>query len=167
MTSIRIEKLARHHVVTGFDCGQQSLDEFLTQFALANQLASASQTYLLLAKDEVIGYYTLVVGAVGYEDAPARLAKGLARHPIPLMILARMAISLHWQGKGLGSGLIKDAMQRTMVVAEIAGVRAMAVHAKDEEARAFYSRFGFEPSPIEQLHLYMLVKDLQRAMNAP
>ncbi len=166
MTGPRIEKLARHHAVEEFDCGSEPLNQFLIRYALINQLSHASQTYIGLAEDEVIGYYTLVVGEIGYADAPERLTKGMARHPIPLMVLARMAVSRQWQGKGVGTGLIKDAMRRTVSASEIAGIRAMAVHAKDEEARTFYRRFDFEPSPIQPLHLYMLVKDLRRAIQS-
>lgn len=166
MIAPRIEKLARHHAVDGFDCGNEPLNQFLIRYALTNQLSNASQTYIGLVEDEVIGYYTLVVGEIGYEDAPERLTKGMARHAVPLMVLARIATSLHWQGKGVGTGLIKDAMRRTVSASEIAGIRALAVHAKDEDARAFYRRFDFEPSPIQPLHLYMLVKDLRRAIQS-
>lgn len=166
MIATRIEKLARHHAVEDFDCGNEALNRFLIRYALTGQLSNASQTYIGLAGDEVIGYYTLVVGEVSYEDAPERLTKGMARHPVPLMVLARMATSRQWQGKGVGTGLLKDAMRRTVNASEIAGIRAMAVHAKDEAARAFYSQFDFESSPVQSLHLYMLVKDLRRAIAA-
>ena len=96
-----------------------------------------------------------------YDDAPHRLGKGLARHPIPLMLLARLAVATSWQGKGLGSGLLKDAMLRTLQAADIAGIRAMAVHAKDDEARAFYERFGFVPAPTDLYHLFVLIKDVR------
>lgn len=83
-----------------------------------------------------------------YDDAQGRVGKGLAKHPIPLMLFARLAIATSWQGQGLGAGLLKDAMLRTLQAADIAGIRAMVVHAKDEAARAFYERFDFMPSPI-------------------
>lgn len=161
MIELRIEKLTRHHAVEDFDCGQEELNQFLVRYALIRQLSNASQTYVGLMDDEVIGFYTLVVGEVGYDDAPERLTKGMARHPVPLMVLARMAASLSWQGKGVGTGLLKDAMRRTVGASEIAGIRAMAVHAKDDEARGFYRRFDFELSPTNPLHLFMLVKDLR------
>ncbi len=163
MTSLRIAKIDRRQVVEGFDCGQEDLNKFLLRFALANQLANASTTYLALAGEEVVGFYTLVVGEVAYTDAPERLTKGMARYPVPLMILARLATDLRWQGKGIGKGLLKDAMLRTMQAADIAGIRALAVHAKDDEARAFYEHFDFLQSPTDPLHLYLLMKDLRRA----
>lgn len=161
--TLRIEKLARHHQLDGFDCGQEALNRFLTRFAYSTQQASASQTYLGLAEEEVIGFYTLVVGEVSFADAPERLTKGLARHPVPIMLLARMGVSESWKGKGVGKGLLKDAMLRTLQAADIAGIRSFAVHAKDEAARAFYEHFDFMPSPTDPLHLFMLVKDLKKA----
>src|SRR6266850_6777190 len=133
----RIEKLRRDHHVDLFDCGQEPLNRFLVRYAFQNQQAEASQTYAALIGGEVVGFYTLVVAQVEYDDAPPRLGKGLAKHPIPLMLLARLAVATNWQGKGLGSGLLKDAMLRAVQVADIAGIRASAVHAKDDVAKAF------------------------------
>lgn len=166
MTPIRVEKLRADHPVTSFECGQDDLNRFLARFALPNQNANASQTYVLVSDDGILGFYTLVVGSVFPTNAPERLSRGMARHPIPLMILARLAIDDRWQGKGLGTSLIKDAMKRTVSAAEIAGIRAMAVHAKDDRAAAFYRRFDFEPSPVDPLQLYLLLKDVRRAMGA-
>jgi GNAT superfamily N-acetyltransferase len=161
MTLLTIEKLARHHEVDGFDCGEAALNRFLLQFALPNQQANASQTYVGLADGVVIGFYTLVFSEVTYEDAPDRLKKGLARHPIPLMLLARLAVSQDCQGRKIGSGLLKDAICRTLQAADIAGVRALATHAKNDAARAFYEHFGFITSPTDPLHLFVLTKDLK------
>ncbi len=109
----------------------------------------------------MVGYYTLTNGDVAYDDAPGRLKKGVARHPVPLMILARLAVASAWSGKGIGSGLLKDALGRTLAAAEIAGLRAFAVHAKDEEARAFYEHFDFIASPSDPMHLFVLLKDVR------
>lgn len=164
--NLRIEKLQRGHSVQGFDCGRDPLNRFLIRFALQNQQAGASQTYLAMADSEVAGYYTLAVGQVEYAGAPERLKKGLARHPIPIMLLARLAIAADWQGKGLGSGLLKDAMLRTLQAADIAGIRAFAVHAKNDEAKAFHERFDFIPSPTDPYHLFRLLKDIRAALKA-
>jgi len=161
MTDFRVEKLARHHAVDDFDCGQEALNRFLIRFALTNQQANASQTYIGLADRTVIGFYTLVVSEISYNDAPERLKKGLACHPVPLMLLARLAVSDAWKGKGVGAGLLKDAIYRTMQAADIAGIRALAAHAKDDGAQAFYRHFGFIPSPTDPLHLFILIKDLR------
>jgi GNAT superfamily N-acetyltransferase len=162
MTEFTIEKLARHHALDTFDCGQEALNRFLIRFALTNQQANASQTYVGLADDAVIGFYSLAVGEVSYDDAPERLRKGLARHPVPLMLLARLAVGEAWQGTGAGAGLLKDAMLRTMQAADIGGIRALAAYAKDDDARAFYEHFGFLASPADRLHLFILVRDLRR-----
>ena len=163
MTLLRIEKLQRGHAVDTFDCGREALNRFLIRYALQNQQAGASQTYVALADDEIAGYYTLVVGQVEYDGAPERLTKGLARHPVPIMLLARLAVATSWQGKKLGAGLLKDAMLRTLQAADIAGIRAFAVHAKDDEARAFYEHFDFVPSPSDPYHLFRLLKDIRNA----
>ena len=157
----RIEKLRRDHPVEQFACGREDLDRYLVRFALANQQANAAQTYLGLHATEVIGFYSLAVGEVAYSDAPERLTKGLARHPVPIMLLARLAVSTAWQGRRIGAGLLKDAMRRTLQAAEIGGIRAFAVHAKDASARRFYEHFGFIPSPTDPLHLYVLMKDIR------
>lgn len=130
---------------------------------MPGQRANISQTYVAGVDTTIVGYHTLVVGDVAYEDAPERLAKGLPRHPVPVILLARLAVDQIWQGKGLGAALVSDAMRRTLQVADIVGVRALLVHAKDEEAKSFYAYLGFEPFPGEPLTLYRLLKDL-RAM---
>lgn len=159
---LRIEKLGPRHALDGFDCGREELNRFLTRFALVNQQAGSAQTYLAVSGASVVGYYSLAVGEVACDDAPHRLKKGLARHPIPIMLLARLAVTIAWQGKGLGAGLLKDAMRRTLQAADIAGIRAFAVHSTDETARRFYEHFGFIPSPTDPLHLFLLVKDIRR-----
>jgi GNAT superfamily N-acetyltransferase len=162
VTVFRIEKLTKTHPLESFDCNEDALNRFLQRFALANAQANSGQTYVGLADDAVIGFYTLVVGEVRFDDAPERLTKGVARHPVPLMLLARLAVHKDWQGKGIGAGLLKNAMQRTVQASDIAGIRALAVHAKDDKARAFYERFDFVQSPTDPLHLFLLIKDLRQ-----
>jgi GNAT superfamily N-acetyltransferase len=164
VSGYRIEPLQASHAVEAFDCGDEALNRFLIRFALANQRARASRTYVALAGDVVVGFHTLVVGEVSPEQVPERIRKGLARHPIPLMVLARLAVAVDHQGQGLGAALLKDAISRTLAAANIAGIRALAVHAKDERARGFYEHFGFRPSPSDPLHLFVLLKDLQRSL---
>ena len=159
----RIEKLRRDHPVDGITCGREELDRFLIRFAFANQQANAAQTYVGMNDAAIIGFYSLVVGKVAYNDAPERLTKGLARHPVPIMVLARLAISTASQGKSLGGGLLKDAMLRTLQAADIVGIRAFAVHAKHDLARRFYEHFGFPQSPTDPMHLFLLMKDVAAA----
>lgn len=161
---LAVEKLRREHALDQFDCGDQSLNRFLVRFALGSQFSGASQTYVGLADETVIGFYTLVVGDVAYADAPERLTKGLARHPVPIMLLARLAVGTGWQGRGIGAALLKGAMRRTLQAADIAGIRAFAVHAKNDLARCFYEHFGFVPAPSDDRHLFLLIKDVRRAM---
>jgi GNAT superfamily N-acetyltransferase len=160
----RVEKLRAGHLIEGFDCGREELNRYLLRFAWANQQAGSAQTYVGLAGDAVVGYYTLAVGQVTREEAPERLTKGLARHPVPIMLLARLAVSRNAQGQGVGKGLLRDAMRRTLQAADIAGIRAFAVHAKDDGARRFYEKFDFIPSPADPMHLFVLLKDVRRIM---
>ena len=157
-----VQKLDASHEVDAFDCGKEPLDRFLQRHALVNQKAGSAQTYVVCRREQrVAGYYSLAVGAVEHADAPGRVGKGLARHPIPVMLLARLAIDRAEQGKGLGKALLKDALLRTAQAADIAGIRTLLVHAKDDEARAWYEQFDFEPSPTDPYHLFLLMKDLR------
>jgi len=114
-----------------------------------------------LADAAVVGFYTLLVSEVADDDAPDRLTRGLARHPVPLLLLARLAVGTAWQDQGVGAGLLRDAMRRTVRAAGIVGIRALAAHAKDDAARAFYEHFGFIASPTDPLHLFILTRDLR------
>lgn len=157
-----VEKLNNLHNVDPFDCGKAPLDHFLKRHALVNQKASSAQTYVACrGGGRVIGYYSLAVGAVEREDAPGRVTRGLARYPVPVMLLARLVVDRSGQGQGLGKALLKDAILRTVQAADIAGIRALLAHAKDDEAKAWYEGFNFEPSPTDPLHLFLLMKDLR------
>lgn len=158
----RIEKLQPRHAVDAFDCGNQDLNRFLQQYALPNQGSGASTTYVGVADHTVIGFYSLAVGSVEYEQASERVRKGLAHHPIPVMLLARLAVDQHWHNQGVGAGLLKDAMLRTLQAADIVGIRALLVHAKDQQAKWFYQHFNFIPSPSDPLHLLILLKDVRK-----
>jgi GNAT superfamily N-acetyltransferase len=162
--SRRVEKLCPGHAIEDFDCGREELNRYLVRYAWANQQAGTGLTYVGLDGDSVVGYYTLAVGQVMREEAPERLSKGLARHPVPIMLLARLAVDRRWQGQGIGKAMLKDAMMRTLQAADIAGIRALAVHAKDEQARAFYERYDFVVSPTDSMHLFVLLKDIRAGM---
>ncbi len=157
-----VEKLRFDHKTEAFDCGKAELNRFLSRFAFVNQRANTAQTYVVCRGTQVVGYYSLTVGQADHKDAPARISQGMARHPIPLMILARLAVDRREQGKRLGAALLKDALLRCVAAADIAGIRALFVHAKDEEATAFYRHFNFQPSPTDPHHLFLLMKDLSR-----
>ena len=161
--SLHIKKLHRTHNVEQFTCGQQELDRFLIRHALQAQQSNSSQTYVAVSGDEVVGFYTIVAGEVQHAQAPERIVKGMSRHPIPLLVLARFAVHVNAQGRGIGSGLLLDALGRPLQVADVIGVRALAVHAKDDRAVAFYRHFGFTPSPTDTRHLFMIIKDIRLA----
>lgn len=157
-----VTKLDASHEVDDFDCGREPLNHFLQRFALTNQKAGSASTYVTCrSARRVVGYYSLAVGAVEQADATARVVKGLARYPIPVMILARLAVDRREQARGVGRALLKDALLRTAQAAEIAGIRAALVHAKDETARVWYGQFNFELSPTNPDHLLLLMKDLR------
>ena len=157
-----VQKLATSHDVASFDCANPALNQFLQRFALVNQKANSARTYVCCEQGtaSVAGFYSLAVGSVEPAAATARICKGLARHPVPVMILARLAVDRRYQGVGLGRALLKDALLRTAQAAELAGIRALLVHAKDDTARNWYLHWGFEASPTDPYHLFLLIKDL-------
>lgn len=161
----RVEKLRRDHAVEDFDCGREELNRYLVRYAWQNQQSGAAQTYVGIVGEAIVGYHTLAVGYVTLEDAPKRLTKGLAKHPVPVMLLARLAADHRWQRQGVGKALLRDAMQRTLQAADIAGIRALAVHAKDDEAWRFYEHFDFVSSPTNARHLFVLLKDVRRIIS--
>lgn len=157
-----IAKLGLVHNVEAFDCGKEELNRFLKRFALAGQQAHSAQTYVAARDGRVVGYYSLAVGGVEHEAAPPRVGKGLARHLIPVMVLARLAVDQSEQGKGVGKGLFKDALLRTAAAADIAGIRALFVTAKDEDAMRFYARYNLDPGPADPMQFFLVMKDLKR-----
>jgi ribosomal protein S18 acetylase RimI-like enzyme len=161
VTVLRIETLARHHDTSAFDCGSEHLNTFITRYARQNQKADGTQTYVCLAGDSVAGFATLAVGHIEHAFAPDLMKKGLARHPVPVMSLAWLAVDKNWQGRGIGASLLKDMMVRTIEAAEIAGVRALIVQAKDEAAMSFYKHYGFQDGFPEPLHHYILTRTLR------
>jgi len=156
-----IQKLDRTHSVASFDCGDAALNRYIARFALTNLLSGSAQIYVATRDASVIGYYSLAVGAVAHEEAPPRIVKELARHPVPVMLLARLAVDNAVKGNGLGAALLHDALARTLQAADIAGICAVIVHAKDDTARRFYEHFDFDPSPTDAYHHYLLIKDLR------
>ena len=154
---------ALHHVEP-FDCGVPALDNWLRRHALQSQRADAARTFVLCDAERVVGYYALSVGSVDFSHAPERISKGLARHPVPVMVLARLAVDRVYQRHGIGRGLVRDAILRTLQAAEFAGIRAILVHAKNDQLTGFYQRIDFEPSPLDPLVLMLLLKDARRTI---
>ena len=160
-----IRKLAATDQVDAFDCGEAALNQFLQRYALVNQKANSAQTYVCCQSDVVVGFYSLAVGSVDSGAVPPRVLKGLARHPVPVMILARLAVDNEHQRKGLGQAMLKDALLRTAQAADIAGIRCLLVHAKDDAARRWYESWEFEPSPTDPYHLFLMLKDFKNLLN--
>ena len=156
-----VRKLTATDQVDAFDCGHAALNQFLQRYALINQKANSAQTYVCCRDDGVVGFYSLAVGSVDPEAAPSRVMKGLARHPVPVMILARLAVDKAHQRQGLGQALLRDALLRTAQAADIAGIRCLLVHAKDDAARQGYASWEFEPSPTDHYHLFLMLRDLK------
>lgn len=154
--------------VDEFSCGQPDLDDWLKRFALINQRAGMTTVFVTLSDPKVVGYYALATGGVERADAPDRIIKGVPAHPIPVVLLARLAVDSSVQGKGVGRALLRDALIRVETAAEEIGIRALLIHAKDDQAREFYMKNGeFEPSPTDPLHLFLLMKDLRKLLAAP
>jgi predicted N-acetyltransferase YhbS len=152
--------LTKDHDRNSFDCGVLALNDYLKKYALQNQKKHAARTYVATRGNRIVGYYSLAYGSVSLEEAPQNVKSGLPRHPIPVILLARLAVDSAEHGRGLGAALLKDALLRTIQAAEIAGLRAMLVHAKDDSAKSFYGKFGFEPSPIDAYHLFLSLSDI-------
>lgn len=155
--------IAREHDTALFDCGVEPLNTYLRQYALLNHQNRASRTYVSMREDRIVGYYTLASGSVSRDEAPPRVAQGLGKYPVPVTLLARLAVDVSEKGKGLGRALLKDAVLRAYQASDLVGSRAIVTHAKDEAAKAFYRRFQFAPSPLNEFHLYLLMKDVRAA----
>jgi len=160
-----VEPLEPWHETTEFDCGKPELTLWLQRHALTNQQNHSARVYVVARASRVVAYYALAAASVERAAAPARVARGLANQPIPVMLLARMAVAVEEQGPGLGAALLKDVLLRTAAASEQFGVRALLVHAQDEDAAGFYERYDLERAPTDPLHLYLLMKDLRRVLD--
>jgi GNAT superfamily N-acetyltransferase len=163
------QPLENEHRTNGFDCGIGSLDIWLVRHARAAAGAGSARTYAVIDAEQkrVVGYHALSVASVEHAEVTDRGRKGMPKHPIPAILLARLAVDKSVQKKGVGPFLLRDAMTRAVSVAEQAGVRLMLVHVLNDNARGFYEHFGFEPSPSDPMNLQMLIKDIRLALDLP
>lgn len=152
------------HVTEPFECVTEPLNIYLKRYASQNQRRGGSRTYVITdLSSRVVGYYTLAVGSIEHAKAPLAIKKGLGQYPIPVIVLARLAIDKSVQGQGFGSALLKDALRRTLNVSREVGVRAVLVHAKGQEAAKWYKKYGFIESPTDPFHLLLLMQDIEKA----
>jgi GNAT superfamily N-acetyltransferase len=160
------EHVNERHELAAFDSGVSILDEWLRKRALANEASGASRTYVVSAEGRVVGYYALATGAVAQHEATGKVRRNMPDQ-IPVMIIGRLAVDRHYQRRGLGAALVRDAVVRTVEAAAIGGIRAILLHAISEDAKRFYERCGFSQSPVEPMTLMISVADAQKILNKP
>lgn len=162
------EPLGLDHSLGGFDCGVDSLNTWLPKHARAAAASGSARTYVIrdAEQNRVVGYHALCAASVSRREASPRARQGMPRHPIPAVLLARLAVDRSVQSRGLGAFLLRDAMARTLAAAAELGIRVMLVHALDESARDFYLHHGFEQSPTDPMNLQLLVKDIEASLSA-
>lgn len=158
------EKILEAHDTSGFDSGEPILDDCLRRRALPNEESGAARTYVVCAGKNIAGYYTLAVGAIAHAKAPGRIRRNMP-DPVPAIVLGRLAIDKSYQGQGLGTALLRDAVLRTVQAADIAGIRVILVHAISEAAKRFYEKYGFVASPIDPLTVMVTVGEAVKILS--
>lgn len=154
--------LAETHRLESFRCSEPELETWLKQRARKNQLEGASRTFVVCNGGEAIGYYCLAAGAVIHDKAPGNIRRNMP-DPIPVAVLGRLAVHADWQGQGIGMGLLKDAIERTLRLAQEMGIRALLAHALHDKAKQFYLHHGFMESPIDPLTVMLNIAKLAKA----
>jgi GNAT superfamily N-acetyltransferase len=157
------QRLAAEHDVSTFECGVPELDDWLKRQAYRNEVSGASRTFVVTAGGRVGGYYALANGAVSHQRATGRVRRNMPE-PIPVMVLGRLAVDREFQGKGLGSALLRDALLRTLQASEFAGIRALLLHAVSDSAKRFYLHHGFAESPVDPMTLMITLADVEKAL---
>ncbi len=155
-----------HHQLEDFNCGNTGLNDWLVRHTRQAQASGSARTFVVTDEGRVVGYFSLTVGQVDTLEAPERIRQGMGRYPLPVVILARLAVALPDQSRGVGRGLLKDAIRRTLLIADQAGIRALMTHPVDAGAERFYRRFGFVASPLRDQQLLLLLKDARKVLGA-
>jgi len=159
------EPIQVFHNVDSFCSGESSLDDWLRQRALKNEILGASRTFVACTEKEgnkiVVGYFALAAGSVAHSQVSSKTKRNMP-NPIPVLVLGRLAVDNHWQGHGLGASLLQDAVLRSKAAAEHIGARALLVHALSEDAKCFYEHFGFQVSPVDERTLMLLLNSKVR-----
>jgi predicted N-acetyltransferase YhbS len=161
---LRLERLDAHHDRSTFDSGNDDLDGWLRRHAIAAQQMDSARTFVLTKQDRVVGYFSLTMGSVLRQDAPAKLVRGLPAYPVGMVLLARLAVDRREQGSGLGGTLLAEALRRAVAAGDAAAARLVVVDAIDQNAARFYERHGFLPAPEHPLRLYRRMKDIARSL---
>jgi GNAT superfamily N-acetyltransferase len=157
------EPITETHLTESFSCSTPVLDDWLKHRALKNEVSGASRTFVICQDSQVIGYYTLATGSIEHRNAPGKIRRNMP-NPIPVMVLGRLAVDQRWQQAGLGRGLLKDALLRTLSVSKQAGIRALLVHTLSEDAKHFYTRSGFIESPLDPMTLMIALQDAAHSL---
>jgi len=166
LASLSVDEIAAHHRCDEFSCGNHLLDRWLVKYALQANNTQSAKVYVLVNKSrQVLGYYALSMGSVDYQKATSRAQKGLGRHPIPIVLISRLAVDATVQRRGVGALLLREAVLKSLLAAEKVGAVAIVVHPIDDVARIFYRRFGFEQSPIDPDLMMVRIKDLKKVLN--
>jgi GNAT superfamily N-acetyltransferase len=166
VSDIRLELLGAEHDLTGFDCANEQLNGWLIDHALAGQRADLARTYLAMAGDTVVGYVGLTTGSIRREEAPTRYARGMPRHPLPTILIARLTVDRHHQRQGLGSRLLAEALRRAVAASDAVAARLVVVNAIDDDAAAFYRRRGFIDVEENPRRLFRKIADIRRSLEA-
>ena len=156
--------LTASHDVSQFCCGEPALDDWLRQRAIKNEASGATRTYAVCSKNNVVGYYSLAVGSIEHAFVPGNIRRNMPQ-PIPVMILARLAVDKQHAGQSIGTGMLRDGLLRTLQAADIAGIRALLVHALHERAAMFYRARGFTVSPFDPLVLFLALDHARRLLS--
>lgn len=157
------EPLTGQHDLSGLDCGEVLLNDWLRHNAQRNQANGSSRTYVVCEADKVVGYYSLATGGVTHTEATSRIRRNTP-DPIPVLVLGRLAVDGRFQGKGIGSGLLRDALLRALAVSETVDVRAVLVHAISAETKRFYLERGFAESPANHMTLLLPLSAISKAL---
>lgn len=158
------EPLSDNHQIEAFASSEPVLDDWLRRRARPNQASGASRTYVVCEGKRVVGYYSLASGAIAQATVPGKFRRNMP-NPIPVVVLARLAVDRSRQGRGLGRGMFRDAARRVAQAADTIGIRGIVVHAISDEARRFYVALGFDPCPAEAMTLVVTLQDLRAAQS--
>ncbi len=167
MSSLRLVVLSAEHELSGCDCGNTELNRWLVDHAMASQNADLARTYLALSDTRVAGYVSLTTGSIRPEAAPRRYARGMPRHPIPTILIARLAVDVRHQRQQLGSRLLAEALRRAVLAGDTAAARLVVVDAIDDDAAAFYRRWGFIDVPENPRRLFRKISDIRKTLEQP